>query len=63
MKFIIQIDCDNAAFDGEPLGEIVRILEVEVKKMKRWVGDGATAWNGGLQDINGNTVGRAVLSV
>ena len=59
MKYVIEIDCENAAFEEEPAREIVRIL--------RHVAD-QLAWEYvphdviQLRDLNGNRVGRAVYS-
>lgn len=62
MKFKIEIDCDNVAFEGEPLAEIARILRDDARKMQHWVGDGATEWDSTLRDCNDNKVGTAKLS-
>jgi len=51
MTFILKIDCDNAAFEGDPGAEVSRILR-----------DAAGQIDHGLdrvrlRDANGNTVG------
>jgi hypothetical protein len=51
MEFSLNIDCDNAAFDGDPVDEIARIFGV-VKSKQR-----SGRYDGSLLDINGNTVG------
>lgn len=52
MRFVLVIQCDNAAFDGEKLvPEIARIL-------KQTVDDIDTNTSKILRDINGNGVGR-----
>ncbi len=61
MEFTINIECDNAAFEGEPLGEIAKILGDQVKKIQHWVGDGSLTWKSTLHDSNGNKVGTAEL--
>lgn len=61
MKFILEINIDNAAFEDEPLGEISRILRDQATNMVHWVGDGSKSWDATLRDINGNTVGKAYL--
>jgi hypothetical protein len=55
MEFSIEIDCDNAAFDGDPVDEIVRILNVVKGKLRSGHHDGS------LVDENGNTVGSFEL--
>ncbi len=62
MKFTLTIECGNAAFEDEPLAEIARILEEQTKKIEHWVGDGSKVWDSTLYDINGNKVGKAVLT-
>jgi len=60
-KFTLEIDCDNAAFEGidEPgsgaLAEVGRILGVESKRLQRAITSGKM--RRGLMDGNGNTVG------
>jgi hypothetical protein len=57
MKFKVEIDCGNAAFDGDPGTEVSRILE----DLARRVGDHMPVINDKfvLYDINGNKVGFA----
>lgn len=60
MKFLVQIDCDNAAFDDRN-AEVARILHELANKVK--CGDvdnhiGRTQYRT-LHDINGNSVGGA----
>lgn len=56
MEFNIEINCDNAAFDGGPENEVASILRALAEKL---------TWNGigdyHLRDANGNKVGRAWL--
>lgn len=59
MKFELHIECDNAAFEGDPLTEIARILRTEAEKMARFGGE--EIWDNTLFDLNGNRVGRATL--
>lgn len=53
MRFVVEIDCDNAAFEDEPASELIRILKNQVLPALR---DGEEDRR--LRDINGNTVGR-----
>jgi hypothetical protein len=57
MRFTLTIDCDNAAFEGDPLTEVARILHVQATKMVRFAPE--SEWNDTLLDLNGNRVGRA----
>lgn len=57
MRVTITIQCDNAAFEGEPLGvETARILERLAKELYS-VSDGYR-----LRDYNGNTVGTVKVT-
>ena len=58
MKITIEINMDNAAFEDE--GEVKRILNDMTRKMDDIVrpGDG-----GNLRDINGNTVGKWIVTI
>lgn len=60
MKFTMQVDMDNAAFETEfgdmDNPELVRILEV----VKKSVRDGVT--DSVVRDINGNKVGNWMIS-
>jgi hypothetical protein len=58
MKFRIEIDCDNAAFDDDRNGELATILTRVAERLSDGLRlssrpERATA----LQDSNGNTVG------
>lgn len=53
MKFVLEIECDNAAFDEDPGPEVIRILAETVGKLA----DGGRSVV--LVDSNGNSVGRA----
>ena len=63
MKFIVEIDCDNAAFmndDSAPVNgqELARILRDIADKAENGQNvDGIT-----LRDINGNSVGMSQFS-
>lgn len=57
MKFLLHIECDNAAFEDDPLTEIARILKTEAEKMVRFAPE--SDWDDTLLDLNGNKVGRA----
>lgn len=54
MNYRITINTDNAAFEGDPSVEVVRIL---YRLMKDIEGNGLCEFN--LRDINGNKVGEA----
>lgn len=51
MDFILEIACDNAAFDGDPSPELARLLRAAADKVE------AGTLAGGLVDINGNRCG------
>jgi hypothetical protein len=55
MEFTLNIDCDNAAFSGDPLGEVQRLLHVAAMKIEGGYREGK------LVDVNGNTVGEFEL--
>ena len=55
MKLLLQIDCENAAFEDDCNGEIARILRVAAKIAKN--DPRAMAAGTRLRDINGNNVG------
>jgi hypothetical protein len=61
MKFVLEIECDNAAFDDDPKRELARILHEQAAKLGHWAGDGSTKWRDHLYDVNGNKVGHAEL--
>lgn len=54
MRFVLEINLDNAAFEVRPRDEMVRILVVVAGQLPETptVGD-----SGRSRDINGNTVG------
>jgi hypothetical protein len=52
-EFKIKIECDNAAFENDPLAEVARILREAADKLEQ----GQDGFK--LRDINGNTVGSA----
>lgn len=57
MKFLAEIDCDNAAFgesNYELLSEVERILQVGIARIPLPMATGEPVK---LYDINGNTVG------
>lgn len=57
MKFTIEIQCDNAAFDGNNIGyETATILRDAAKKLETL--DGSVI-SFSLFDSNGNKVGKA----
>lgn len=58
MKFVLEIDCDNRAFEEDAFYEVCRLLSQESKKMSRWVGNDPHGWKSLLVDSNGNTVGK-----
>lgn len=55
-KFVVEIDCDNAAFEDNMSGEVGRLL----MNAARLVDSGLE--NLPLFDINGNNVGRAFFA-
>lgn len=52
MRFVVTIDCDNAAFEDDPSCEVANILRQVVRAVEK---DGSQG--GGLADSNGNTCG------
>lgn len=56
MKFSMQFDGDNAAFDDAPASEIARILRHAAKAVER--GD----FQGQAVDANGNVVGSWIVT-
>jgi len=62
MKFTLEINCDNAAFEDEPATELGRILrEIAQKVEDGFLGSlGATEYRLAF-DINGNHVGSYSL--
>lgn len=61
MKFIIEIDCDNAAFADECDAEVARILRSFADKLTARTVD-LHDWPT-LRDVNGNRVGAAGYSL
>ena len=56
MKFKLEIDCSNAAFEEEPEYEVARILRELADKLEA---DGSLAHP--VFDFNGNRVGRSTV--
>ena len=54
MKFKLEIDCDNAAFEDDAAGEVMRILNDLAERIPIVIGRTLN-----LYDVNGNSVGRA----
>ena len=52
MKFTMEVNMDNAAFEDSPENELARILSVAAEQVK------ASYRSRTCQDINGNTVGQ-----
>jgi len=52
MEFIVNVTCDNAAFEGNPGIEISRILRKVADKVE------AGQEAGKIMDVNGNSVGE-----
>lgn len=62
MKFLLEIDCDNAAFEHGGQGEVARILKETALALKNRGCLEDMARFGSvivLHDYNGNTVGNA----
>ena len=66
MKFLLEINCDNAAFlnddygtpaNGQELARILRDLADTVENL-----DDVSDFGGFLYDVNGNRVGKATVS-
>jgi hypothetical protein len=58
MTFKLEINTDNAAFDGAPLLEVARML----RDLASHLEDAGDTINLPLYDVNGNRVGFAVLA-
>ena len=56
MRFMLNMSCDNAAFDDFPAQEVSRILESVAGRVADIITIDADS--GALRDANGNTVGR-----
>lgn len=52
MRFVVTIECDNAAFEDDPSCEVANILRKVVRAVEK---DGSQG--GRLADSNGNTCG------
>ena len=61
MKFVIEINCNNDAFIGDPMREVVKILKNQATKLEKWTGDAEPIWRDSLRDDNGNKVGYAAF--
>jgi hypothetical protein len=59
MKFVLTIDCGNAAFDPLPELEVASIIRELARKMARDIETPTYAGCYALRDSNGNTVGSA----
>lgn len=57
-KFILKLDCNNAAFDESPELEIARILGELSEKIRE---NGLTGFYQNIKEINGNIVGQYAL--
>lgn len=55
MKFLLRIECDNAAFEQCSGAEVARILRSLAEQIE---GDSLECGIGKLRDINGNQVGK-----
>jgi len=64
VKVLIEIDCNNAAFDEDPQGELGYILDqcnekVDAPELFQAIKAGdARPFSNPLRDSNGNTVGK-----
>lgn len=58
MRFALHIDCNNAAFEGDPSPEVARILSLATKSIEAgyFIRNGDTLV---IYDCNGNKVGAA----
>lgn len=67
MKLVIEIDCDNAAFDDGPETYCGTEVATILRKLATDFHDGDKAWFGiyyadhNLLDSNGNTVGKVTV--
>lgn len=61
-EFTVSIACNGAAFDGENSGaEIARILRQIAERIE--LDSEGVEFSMNLRDVNGNTVGDAVMTV
>lgn len=63
IKYVLEIDCDNAAFGDDAAAEVARILKEESNRLREVyikshheLGDWAVK---PLRDVNGNRVGKS----
>lgn len=63
MKFSLEIDCNNAAFEGDPTAEIARLLRAVADAVPS-IGIGGRRLRNELPlfDADGNRVGSAELT-
>jgi len=63
MELTIRINCDNAAFEDDPIGEIERVLKQLVFRLgeDRYASERGTS--GKLLDSDGYIIGNFVLNV
>lgn len=54
-KVELEIDCENAAFEGDPTHEVARILRKAADRIER---EGKRCSGFKLMDVNGNSVGE-----
>jgi hypothetical protein len=54
MKFTLEIQCDNAAFENDPAKEVARILREVAKQVGAYPAFPSVCK---ARDLNGNTVG------
>jgi hypothetical protein len=52
MRFLVEIECDNAAFEDDPACEVANMLRKVARAVEK---DGK--WDGRLADSNGNICG------
>lgn len=57
-KFTLKLDLDNDAFYPDPVPEVARILRQTAESVE----DGVTYKSQTLYDVNGNDVGRYLLT-
>jgi len=63
MQLTIRIDCSNAAFTDDPIGEIERVLKQLVFRLGEDRYASQRGASGKLFDSNGDSVGDFVLNV
>ncbi len=63
MKITIEINADNAAFEGADCGpELARILATLARRLKDLDAEGVADADERLRDLNGNTVGHFIVT-